>query len=218
MSKAKASNKSKKSRKASRNLSDEEYWGKWSERFGKKMEKKGKAFGGEMEARFEKKDGIWEKKWRNSFCVFGVFGPFIKAVVGLIFLMLGIVILNLINWGLGSTFVAALAGFLSTNISWIFLVSLLLGYGRFLLKVMGKRKWILSPIVGSAKASFVLWFLANIFLAINISAKVWFFDWIANAVLANLLLIFLVLAVIGYLMVIMMKFLRSAGRCRPGRY
>ncbi|MFA6065306.1 MAG: hypothetical protein WCW44_03305 [archaeon] len=185
----------------------EKDWEAWGKAFGKKMEKKGEKFGDKMEAwgesfgeDFECKANNFECHWSSKLGFFSILGPLFGSIFGIIFLIVTIFVLNVINIFIGSTFVSALTTFFSSNIVWFFVVSILLGYGKYLTKNIKLLRPILSPLVGTGGCIFTLWILGNIFLAINVSAKIAIIDTVANLLLTNLINIFIVFVVFAYMM------------------
>jgi len=185
----------------------EEGWEKWGKNFGKKMEKKGEKLGEELEERgesfekeFEPKVKKIEFRWSNRLGFFSFAGPLIGSVFGIIFLIITIFILNVVNIFIGSTFITALTDFFGSNLHWFFIVSLVLGYAKFITKKIRLTYHIISPAIKSASFVFSLWILGNILLAANVSAQINLLNNITNLLLTNLVNIFVVLLVFSYAM------------------
>lgn len=187
----------------------EEEWRDWGEKFGKRMEKRGKEFAEEVEdlgERFEKRFGHkkrLEKEW--WFISFGFVGPLIGSIFGLICLALGILALNVINIPLGSSFIASVSNFFLTNIYWFFGAFLFFGYSHYFSKRYPKSFWLIEPITTATGITILAWISIFILGLINVYAGSPFIASVANFLLRNLLGIFVVFLVFGYIVVIMKK-------------
>lgn len=141
--------------------------------------------------------------------MFSFIGPLIGSIFGIIFLIITVFVLSLVNVFLGSTFISALINFFNSNLDLFFFASLVLGYGKYIAKNIKPFRVIVSPLVGVGGFVFALWILANIFLAINVSANISLIQTIANLLLGNLINIFVVLIVFAYLMKLLWFFVRE---------
>jgi len=114
----------------------------------------------------------WEKEQHEWwFRTFGLIGPLIGSIFGLIFLALGIWILNLINLPLGSDFISETSNFLFTNLQWFFAAFLFFGYSNYLSRRLPKTYWIVSPIISSIGVVFAIWISTWVLNLINIYAN-----------------------------------------------
>ena len=171
---------------------------KGSKNFSENMENWGKNFGEHMERHGKR----WEDRWFYSF---GYIGPLIGSIFGIIFFAFGIILLNFINMHLRSVFILMLSNFFSTNIQWFFLASLFFGYCNYFSRRYSKRIWIVSPIINSLRAIFVIWILVSIFILISVYTNVNVITNFSNFIYEGLLPILLMLILIGYLIEIIKK-------------
>jgi len=170
----------------------------FGERFGKHMEHKGKEFG---------------KRWDNWwFRTFGFVAPIIGSIFGIIFLALGILILNFINLYLGSYFVFMISNFLLANLHIFFVFSLIFGYGDYFSKRYPETYWVVLPIINSIGAVFVAWIAIFILDLINSYVASTFIANVSNFLYTNLVGIFIVFLVLGYVFVIIKRMIMSATR------
>lgn len=187
-------------------------WSEWGDALGDRLKKQGKEFaeevgdiGERIEDRFEKRKA--RRHYGFFFWSFGLIGPLLGTIFGLLVLIIGIALLNWLNGGLGSTFISALSSFLSDNLAWFFLAGLFFGYARFLVRSIAVLRPIFSPLVSAASLTFTAWILSGLFLAINVSAKSGFLNRVAVFLSSNLVGIFLFFLVLGYAWVVVKAFL-----------
>ncbi|HLD58501.1 MAG TPA: hypothetical protein VI977_02560 [archaeon] len=197
--------KSKKSAKKKRHEKAEE--------FGEKIKEQAEDFAEEVEdigerisRRFEEKKTEKKMRWHHPF---GFLWPLFGSIFGIILLVAGLMILDWLNIGLGSSFVPALTGFLFSNLPWLFLAGLFFGYTDFASKILPKAYWLFSPIAAAVGITFVVWLFAGIFVAINVSAKSGFIERLANFVFGNLLGIFVFFLLFGYVILFLARFIKS---------
>src|SRR3990170_7929589 len=145
-------------------------WEKWGENFGDYMRKRGKDFGEEVEdlaKRFKKRAGSRGKEWEKEsgkwwFWTLGMIGPLIGSIAGIIFLSIGILLLNFINISLNSTFIYIISNFLLSNLHLFFALILFFGYTDYFSKTFSNIFWIISPLAATARIVFILWIAANV--------------------------------------------------------
>ena len=165
-----------------------------AENFSKRMERKGKK---------------WEKKYRDWwFRNFGFIGPIIGSIFRLVFLGLGIWMLNLINLALRSSFILAISNFLFRNLHWFFGVFLFFGYSEYFSKRFPKTYCIFSPIVISIGIIFVIWVSIWILNAINTFAGSSVIASVSNFLYVNLSGMFVLFLVLGYAVKFIKKFIK----------
>ncbi len=160
----------------------------WGEVFGKRMERTGKGMG---------------KDW--WFRTFGLIGPLIGSIFGIVCLSIGIWLLNLVNAPLASTFISSLSHILLANLHWFFLIILFFGYNDYFSRIYFKKYWMVSPIVNSVRIIIVIWVLLWILSLVNSNIGSSLLVSVSNSIYANLLIIFLVFAVLGYVFLIIKK-------------
>jgi len=211
--------KPKKKRKVKRYAGKtEEEWRDWGEKFGKRMDKRGKEFAEEMED-FGKRFGIymeykgkkWEREWKTWwFKTFGFIGPLIGSIFGIICVAVGIFVLNLINLPLGSGFISQVSNFLFTNIHWFFAVFLFFGYSDYFSKRYRKNYWMVSPIISSIGIVIVVWISIWALNLINTYVNSTLITSLSNFLYVNLWGIFVVFLILGYAVVVIKKMIISS--------
>lgn len=191
----------------------EDEWRDWGDKFGKRMNKRGKEFGEEMRdlgerlgKKMERRSKKWEKEWKDWwFTTFGFIGPLIGSVFGIICLSVGILALNLINLPLESNFISGVSNFLFKNLHWFFTAFLFFGYTDYFSKRFSETYWIVSPIVTSVGVVIVIWISVWILNLINAYVSSSIITSLSNFLYVNLLGIFFLLLVFGYALVVIKK-------------
>lgn len=209
----------------------EEEWRDWGGEFGKRLDKGGREFAEEMEdlgerlnkhfkshreewgerfgRRMERRSREWGKRWDNWwFGTFGFVAPLISSIIGIMLLAFGIVLLDFIYLYVRSSFILAVSDFIFTNLHWFFAASLLFGYSNYFSKMYNKTYWIVSPIIHSTGIVIVIWILIAVLNLINEYAMSNFIAVVSNFLYSNLLGIFFVLVILGYIWVIFRNFLQ----------
>lgn len=199
-----------------RKYSDEEEWKDWGEKFGKRMEKRGKDFAEEMQdlgerfgRRMDRRDKEWKYRW---FGVFGFIGPLIGSILGVVFLGILIWLLKFINLPLNSSFISSVSNFLFVNLHWFFAVFLFFGYSDYFSKRFHITFWIVSPITTSIGTIIVIWISTWVLNLINASVQSSLIASVSNFLRANLLSLFIIFLVLGYVIVIIKKLIMSLWR------
>jgi type II secretory pathway component PulF len=128
---------------------------------------------------------------------FGIIGPIVKSVLGLILLIFSIWLLKIINATFLNSFVYNLSWFLYSNIAILFLASLLFNYGDYFSK-KHKHYCLISPIINSIRAVFVLWIFAYIIMFVGDYTRIGMMSSGAIWVQSNLYGIFGLCLIIGY--------------------
>lgn len=217
--KRKSKRKRKPQRKAKRyHGKTEKEWRDWGEKFGKRMDKRGKDFAEEMED-FGKRFGIhmeqkgrrWERECRDWwFRTLGFVGPLVGSIFGIICVALGIFVLNLINLPVGSNFISQVSNFLFSNIHWFFAIFLFFGYSDYFSKRYSKTYWMVSPIFSSIGAVIVIWISIWVLNLINAYANSSFIASLSDFLAVNLWGIFIVLLILGYALAFIKKMIISS--------
>lgn len=188
---------------------DEEDWG---EKFGRRMEKRGREFGEEMEdlgerfsRKMERKHKMWGREGRNWwFRTFGFIGPLLGSILGIVFLAVGILVLNFLNLFLGSSFITSVSNFLFANMYIFFAIFIFSGYNDYFSKRY-RSYWVVSPITAGISVVIAFWILSWAISLINTVPKISVLTSISNFLFANLLGIFLLVVVLGYVVVFIKK-------------
>jgi len=184
----------------------EKEWRDWGEDFGKGIDSGSKKFSEGMERwgddfgkHVERHGRRMEKEWKNWwFDAFGFVGPLLVSIIGIFFLAIGIWILNFVNFSLHSIFIFMLSNFLASNIQWFFLATLFLNYAKYFSRKY-EGYWIFSPMVNSLNIVYVVWILTSIFILIGVYTGVNILTNFANFLNDNLLGLFILFALIGYI-------------------
>ncbi|VVB76757.1 Uncharacterised protein [uncultured archaeon] len=175
-------------------------WNAWGERFGKRMEKSASAFGEEMSDAGSRFGRHVQKEWWAR--TFGAIGPLITSVVGILFFAIGIVVINFVNYFLGSTFVAAVAKFLFDNIYLFFAIFVFSSYKGYLSVVHKMAYELLSPILVGVSFAIAFWSAGWVLRLINTVPKVALIGQISEFFFAEMATILLVVIVLGYVFVV----------------
>jgi hypothetical protein len=171
---------------------------KGSKSFSEGMKRWGEDFGRRMEERNKK----MESRWISTF---GLIGPLLGSIFSIIFIAIGLWILNFINSFVLNVFISMLSSFFFTKIYWFFLASLFFGYCNYLSLRHPKNWWLVSPVVNSLNIVFVIWILASIFNLIGTFTSSIAITSFSNFVLVSLLALLSIFIVIGYVFEIVKK-------------
>lgn len=193
----------------------EEEWRDWGEKFGKRMEQRGREFGEEMEdlgerfgKHFEHRAKEWKKECRDWwFFSFGFIGPLIGSIFGIICLAFGIWILKFVNLPLNSNFISALSNFFITKMHWFFAFFLFFGYSDYFNKRYQKTFWLVSPVFNSVGIVIVIWVVTWLLNLINGFINSSAISFVSRFLYLNLTGIFFVFLVLGYAIVFIKKFI-----------
>lgn len=189
-----------------------EEWRDWGEKFGKRMEKKGREFGEEVEDLAERFGRRMERRRERErgvrgwwFTTLGFVGPFIGSIFAFICLVIGIWVLNFFNIVLQSSFISLLTGVVLRNIHWFFAAFLFFGYDDYFTKRYHNIYWIVKPITGSVGVLFVLWIAIWLLNTINIPVNSNLITKVSNFLSVNFWGIFVLFVVLGYAFVFIKK-------------
>ncbi|MFH1229749.1 MAG: hypothetical protein V1678_04985 [Candidatus Aenigmatarchaeota archaeon] len=127
-----------------------------------------------------------ERKYADTF---GIIGPIIRSIAGIIFFSIGLWMLGIVSMYMPSVFVFDLSVFFYDNIGLFFAMSLLFNYADY---VKYYRKYhIILPLIGALKLTFVLWVIASVFSLTPLGTM-------SSFIFRNLAGIFILAALIGY--------------------
>lgn len=204
--------KRKPARAKRKEIPDEE-WQRWGERFGKRMGRQFRDFGdevGQHGTRLGNKGraALPIKGWWHR--TFGPMGPFFQSIIGIICIGVGIVIINIVNEILASTFVSGISFFLAIHLPVFFVLMLFFNYLKFVYGEQAKARPVLKPLEAAAGATVAIWLIAWGLLISYHSSGIGFFGAMAGWVFTNLWGIFTGLLVIAYVIAII---IRSGCRC-----
>jgi phage shock protein C len=109
--------------------------------------------------RFDEREESWDSWFHRTF---GVVGPLISGVFGLLIFALVIWVIGIANFS-GSTFLAAIRSFLMANTGLFFLVFLFFAYTSYFSRVSRRAYAPFSPFVTAAGIGIALWIMGNVF-------------------------------------------------------
>jgi phage shock protein C len=165
------------------------------EQFGEEMEKLGDRLG----TKFEKKGDEWDSWFRSTF---GVIGPLISSVIGIIILAVAVLVLSLINVPLQSGFLYNIQVFFMANMGLFFLFILYFSYTSYFSKASPSIYVPFSPILTAIGIVIGFWFTARVITIANISLGINILTLISSWIDRSLFLIFWLVTFIGYLVLL----------------
>lgn len=155
--------------------------GMLGEKFGERMEKKGKG---------------WESWFHRTF---GIVGPLISTAFGILILSIFVWIMYFVNNYIGFTFLDNLYSFFVGNIGWFFLIFLFFSYSSYFSKASPKAYRPISPIVTAAGITIGFWIAAQAMNVANLSLGIGALTVIAFYIESNIPWIFGFFVFIGYM-------------------
>ena len=158
-----------------------EHFGEEIERLGKRMEKRGKE---------------WESWFHRTF---GLVGPLISSIFGIIIFALLSWVLYLINIPVGSIFLGNVYYFLTDNMGLFFLIFLFFSYSSYFSKAFPRMYRPVSPVLTAVGITIGLWIAIQAINIANISLGITQLSILMFYIEVNLLLIFWVALFLGYL-------------------
>jgi hypothetical protein len=190
-------------RKPRRKTYKEKDFDKWIEKRAKEFAEEIEEIGKRFEAEIDKKARKHERKeWK--FEPFGPLGPLFGSAAGIIFVAIGIWLLNLVNASLGSGFISTVSDFLFSNLHWFFIISLFFNYNDYL-KKFSKAYWAISPIMAGIGIVIVAWVLSWAFSVVSNYTDASIFPNLSTFLGENLWGIFVVVLILGYMAVFATK-------------
>jgi len=140
------------------------------------------------------------KEWDTWFHrTFGVVGPFISAVFGIIIFALCVAALGLVSQQTGSIVLASIHGFLLGKEGLFFLIFLFFSYMSYLSRAASEAYVPFSPLVGSVGAVIAFWLVAQAMKVVNAPLGVDALGRVASWIDSHLLWILGLALFIGYL-------------------
>jgi phage shock protein PspC (stress-responsive transcriptional regulator) len=160
----------------------------FGERFGRRMERHGR----NMER--------WGKERENSFQqTFGVVGPLISSIIGIILLSLLTWVISLINSKIGAWILTDINLFLTSNIGIFFMLFLFFSYTSYFSKFHRRTYRLFSPVSIALGAAVCFWIAANALNTVNVSMGNPFLSSLAFYMNQSLFLVFWLFLCVGYL-------------------
>jgi phage shock protein C len=158
--------------------------------------------------RFEERGESWDSWFHKTF---GVVGPLISSVFGLVVFALVIWMIGIVNFS-DSAFLLTIRSFLMTNIGLFFLIFLFFSYSSYFSKASRRSYAPFSPLVTAVGIGIMLWILSSVFGFVGSYAGVSVLSQAALLLAGNTLFqIFFVVLLIGYAV----YFVRVATGCCP---
>jgi len=179
-----------------------EEMGEIGERFGRRMERRGR--------RWEKRGKECDTWFRNTF---GLLGPFVSSVIGIIIFGLIVWVINFVNAKIGVWLLVEISLFLTNNMGLFFLLFLFFSYTSYFSKFYYKAYMLFSPVSVAVGAAVCFWIVANVLSTVNVSIGSPVLSAIAFHVSENVFLLFWLFLCIGYL--VLAVILVTRGYCNP---
>lgn len=170
--------------------------GKHAQKHAKSFEQQMKHVGEELEGKGKQMDG-WYRR------TFGILGPLISSIIGLIILGAIIWIFLLLGAKTNSVVFSDLGSFLRDNIALLFGFSLLFSYTEYGNKVYPKCfRWV-TPITTATGIIVAFWLVVNILTILMPELEIPIITPVATAILTNLVVIFLGIVIVGYVLLLL---------------
>ncbi len=163
----------------------------FAEEMGKLGEKLGK--------RFEDKEKECDRWFRTTF---GIVGPFLSSIIGIIILSLFIWVLGLVNVPIGSGLLQNIQYFLLAHVGWFFLIFFFFSYTSYISKGFPGAYRPISPIVSAAGIVVAIWIFLNVVKIANLSFNISDVSGIVLLGESMLVSLFYIFVIIGYLVLI----------------
>ncbi|MHA2063910.1 MAG: PspC domain-containing protein [Candidatus Thorarchaeota archaeon] len=155
--------------------------GRAGERFGRRMEAKGKE---------------WEMGWHRTF---GIFGPLIKSVFSLLILIVISMVLIIVNSIVSSPIFLNISTFIIVNAGFFFVLFLAFSYFSYFSRQYPKESRALSPLVTAIGIAIALWIVILVMGIANTTLEIPVLSNIALIIGNNLVWIFIAVIIIGYI-------------------
>jgi phage shock protein C len=152
------------------------------------------ALGERFGRRVESKEEQWDSWFHRTF---GLVGPLISSIFGIIMVGLLIWALRFMNVLIGATFLSSIEVFLFTNMGLFFLMFMFFSYASYLSKVSGYYR-PLSPLVTAAGITIAFWVCSEVLAIANLSLGIMFFTSVTLFIQHNLAWIFVLFLVMAY--------------------
>lgn len=190
--KSKAVKRTSKSKTISRAESKTDTFEQRMKDFGEEIETIGDRFGKRMEKR-----GKCCESWFHR--TFGLVGPLISSILGIIIIGLIAWVISLLNVQIGSMFLFNVHYFLMENMGLFFLIFLFFSYTSHVSKFYQKAYMPFSPLVIAVGITIGFWIVMSAINVVNLSLGYSVLSSISFYIGKNLFLIFWLVLFIGYL-------------------
>lgn len=158
--------------------------------FGEEVNK----LGGRVDRRFKQAESMHEGWFYHTF---GVVGPFLSSVFGLLVLLFFLWLINSANIFVGSTILHSIYDFLYENLGILFLISLFFSYSSYVSRYHRKTYLPFSPIITAISIGVVFWIFVSVIEVADVRNRA-LADFSAY-VSGNWVLLFSLLVIIGYM-------------------
>ncbi len=169
------------------------------DQFGEEMGRLGERLG----KRFEKRADEWERRGKGcdswSLKTFGLAGPVLSSVLAMILFVILTWFLGMVSAGAGTGIIYNIWAFLSAYSGWFFLIFLFSAYKSYFSKVHKEAYRPLSPVFSGIGLTIAAWLIARMISIANMSVGSPFLYWASALLENNLLLLFWIFVVAGYL-------------------
>lgn len=177
--------------------------GELGDKFGRRMERHGKAW--------ERKGKEWDNWFHRTF---GLVGPLISSVLGIVIVALVIWVMAFINSKIGSWLLADINLFLTNNIGLFFLIFVFFSYTSYFSKFYHRIYMLFSPVSIAFGAAVCFWIVANVLSTVNVSIGSPVISAIAFHVSGNIFLLFWLFLCVGYLVLAAILVTKGVAYCR----
>jgi len=162
----------------------------------KDFEEEIESLGDRVEGKVENAEKRFKTRYEPKF---GLLNPLLWGLVGLFLLSLVILGLDATGGRIDSVILSEFGIFLSDNLALFFGLMLFFNYSTYFSRKYPRSFRYLSPFTNAVGIIVMLWILANIFLIINLEVNLTIIESAANFVIDNLLAIFIVAILLGFL-------------------
>jgi phage shock protein C len=166
-----------------------------------RLDKRVEQFSEEVEAfgkRFGRKGGEWGTWFHRTF---GLVGPVISSIFGLLIISLIIWLLNFMSLKAGVLMFSGIAAFLTLNIGWFFLIFLFFSYTSYLSWCCPRTYLLFSPILKGLGIIIALWVFARVLAITNLYLGIPVISTMVFYLEMLLMPIFWLIVFIGYIIV-----------------
>jgi len=165
-----------------------------------------------MSEQAKKVHGTWsypgkenERQWFNWWFLplelLGMMGPLVGAMISLIVTIICLWLVKFANVIFQSELLALIIDAVSRNIEWFLIVPLVIGYCQYFAKKFYAGHIVCTPIDNAVGFTFSMWIIAWVFRTIGDFTSTGFLFQIGTSVRENLLLIFSLVLLLGYISV-----------------
>ena len=133
---------------------------------------------------------------------FGLLGPFISALIGVLILCLIVWGMEYVNVWMGSALLADIHVFLTTNMSLLFLLMVLSSYNTYLSEAYPKTYQLLSPVATAIGVAVSLWLLVVVMNISNHYVGIDMLSTLSFYIENSIYIVFWMVILVGYLVLL----------------